>query len=484
MRKFTKIVKQFRRFIGKFRNMGKKNIWILTEERPKTEVLKTIFDKYLTDNNIAGFIDNIRIIPILKGDEFTFEYEITGLKTPKISGVFLKIISGNSSFVDYLVFESIKEPLTTDIPIYAIEETKTDDKESRNTGVYQRCSKFVYVNFFYPNIRKIMLYNLQIEQKEDATLTYIFGTKMLKTLDVEILGKKGLNDKKYSAFNTVDELIDLKNNMPPTKNGVTVKLKKKNNSIEISAKLLNGGRLASDPSIGMTTIMSACLRKLGWTKDIIITKHHLPTQKSVGENNKFIQIANKIGIKLENLEIPSVKLKNDYWYYEKNGEKIATIFLDILVDEFSDGFAIYHNHAGCERGYFITQEGEKLAIKKYTDRERYKDGDTDEIVNLPDLTLIDEREKLVINIEGEMYKNANKGIEQLKGFNSFEKFYISKYYPKYTIERTVVLYGSDDMTKPVGKISFLLNSNGEILISLTAPLLFKKSFDNIISFWN
>jgi len=51
--------------------------------------------------------------------------------------------------------------------------------------------------------------------------------------------------------------------MPDTKNGVSVKLVKNANSIEISAKLEKNGRLASDPSIGMTTIISACLRKLG-----------------------------------------------------------------------------------------------------------------------------------------------------------------------------------------------------------------------------
>jgi hypothetical protein len=69
-----------------------------------------------------------------------------------------------------------------------------------------------------------MLYNLQIEQKDEATLTYIFGTKMLKTLGVEILGKKGIDNKKYDAFNTIDELIQLKNSMSPTQNGVTVRL--------------------------------------------------------------------------------------------------------------------------------------------------------------------------------------------------------------------------------------------------------------------
>jgi uncharacterized protein YfkK (UPF0435 family) len=236
------LIYKINKFLEKYcKRRGKrmfKNLWILTEERPKKEVIEVIFQKYLKDNNISGFIDYIRILPVLDNDNsFSFVYEITGIKTPKIHNIYIKIISGTSSFVDYLVFESINEPNENDIPLYAIEETKTDDKESRNTGVYQRCSKFVYVNFFYSNISKIMLYNLQIEQKDEATLTYIFGTKMLKTLGVEILGKKWIDNKKYDAFNTIDELIQLKNSMSPTQNGVTVRLIKKQNSIEISAKI-------------------------------------------------------------------------------------------------------------------------------------------------------------------------------------------------------------------------------------------------------
>ncbi|MDC9721970.1 MAG: hypothetical protein PSN34_04255 [Urechidicola sp.] len=460
------------------------NLWILTEERPKKEVIETIFQKYAKDKNIAVFIDPIRIIPILNKKDFSFVYEITGFKSPKISKVYLKIISGKSSFVDYLVFETKNQPSQKDVPLYAIEETKTDDKESRNTGVYQRCSKFIYVDFFYPKVKKIMLYNLQVEQKDDPTLTYVFGTKMLKTLEVEVLGKKGINNKKFNAFKTIDELIKLKNSMPETKNGVTVRLTKKKNAIEITAKLLNGNRLGHDPNIGMTTIIAKCLRVLGWKKDIIITQHHLPNQQSVGKTNKFIQIANKINIKLKGLKIPKAKIKSVYWYYEENGEKIGTIFLDILVEEFSKGFTIYSNHAGCERSYFLTKKGDKLVVEKYADRVKYKKGDKTQIINLPDLTIVDNFEKLVINIEGEMYKNANVGIKQLNGFTSFEKYYITKHYPKYKIERTVVLYGSNDTKRPIGKISFILNSNGKILISLQAPKVFKTSFNNIIDFWN
>ena len=105
--------------------------------------------------------------------------------------IFIKSISGKSSFVDFLVFHQDEIPSLSDEPIYAIEETKTDDKESRNTGVYQRCSKFVFINFYYPHVKKIMLYNLKVEHKQTKpTNTYIFGTRMLMTFNVEILGKQ------------------------------------------------------------------------------------------------------------------------------------------------------------------------------------------------------------------------------------------------------------------------------------------------------
>ncbi len=329
-----------------------------------------------------------------------------------------------------------------------------------------------------------MLYNLQITQKSNATQTYIFGTKMLKTLGIEILGKSGIEDKKYDAFNSIDELIELKNSMPETRNGVSVKILKDDNSIKISAKLEKSGRLAHDPNIGMTTIISAVLRKLGWSKDIVITLHHLPNQSSVGKRNKFIQIANKLNIKLEGLQIPKIDINQSYWRYDCSGEKIATIFLDIVIEEFSQGFTIYHNHAGAERGYFVTSDGDRLAVEKYNDKKRYKQGDKTQIIALPDLVLLDKKQKEIINIEGEMYKNAENGIRQLDGFDSFEKYYISKYYPKYDIIRTVVLYGGEEGEKPIGKISFTLDTKGKILLNIKAPKLFIESFKNIFDYWS
>ena len=126
------------------------NLWILTEERPKVEVLRMIFEYFAKDHGCGFFGDSIRIIPILNANKnFAFTYEVIGFKCAKVERVFIKTVSGSSSFTDFLIFYQDKQPVVDDTPLYAIEETKTDDKESRNTGVYQRCSKFVFIQNFY-----------------------------------------------------------------------------------------------------------------------------------------------------------------------------------------------------------------------------------------------------------------------------------------------------------------------------------------------
>ncbi len=329
-----------------------KNLWFLTEERPKKEVLQTIFQKFAKDYGFAVFVDTIRIFPILEDNKFTFTYEVTGFRCNKVDNVFIKTVSGNSSFTDFLIFYQKDEPTLKDEPIYAIEETKTDDKESRNTGIYQRCSKFVFIQSYYPNVKKIMLYNLQIDQKLEPSSTYIFGTKLLLTLGVEILGKK-LDSKIFTPFKTIDEIIDLKNEMRKAPKGnVPILLTKSKTKIEVSGRLFKSDGLSHDPNIGALSIICAVLRQLGWTKKIEITQHGLE-QNHVGKTNKFIQIANKLDISLQGLTIPKVGTNNEYWKYDTDGEKLGTIFIHLVVENFTQGYSIFENHASCEKGYFF-----------------------------------------------------------------------------------------------------------------------------------
>lgn len=460
----------------------KNNLWILTEERPKKEVIRIIFEKFAKDFKFAVFVDTIRIFPILEDGNFTFTYEVTGFRCNNVDKVYIKTISGNSSFTDFLIFYQQEEPKIIDEPIYAIEETKTDDKESRNTGVYQRCSKFVFIQNYYPNVRKIMLYNLQVSQKVEPTSTYVFGTRLLLTLGVEILGKK-LDPLIFKPFESIDELINLKAIMrkAPTGN-VPILLKKTDKKIEISGRLFKSGGLSHDPNIGALSIISAVLRHLGWKYEIEITQHGL-SQKQVGVTNKFIQIANKLNISLQGLEVPKAIMNGHYWKYDIDGEKLGTIFIHLVVENFTTGYSIFENHAGCEKGYFICSNGDCIPLAKYRDKVLYKNGDKEQIIHIPDLILIDFDRSEVVNVEGKKYTFRKNGIEELKNYDFIEKNYILKHYPKFKIVRTVVLYGSKEEEIIEIEVGFLLNENGKLILGIKAPELFKEAIKNLLDFW-
>lgn len=463
------------------------NLWILTEERPKMTVIAKIIQEFARDYRCSFFVNALQIIPILdNNNNFTFTYEIIGVTSRNkncFNKIFLKIVSGASSFVDFLVFLQEKEPQITDCPIYAIEETKTDDSESRNTGVYQRCSKFVFIDSFYPTVKKIMLYELQIEQKEKPTETNIFGTRMLLTLGVKILGKE-IDYNIYKPFEDIDEFIAFKQKMRKAPKGnVPINITKYNDRIEVSGRLEKQGSLSHDPNIGALSIISAVVRKLGWKKDIVIIQHGL-TQKMVGKKNKFVQIANVIGIKLQNLIIPKVDLPKDYWYYDMSGEKLGTIFIHITSENFEDAYSIFENHAGCEKGYFITNEGKPIVLPKYVNREAYKDGDKSAIYFIPDLILYDNHKQEIINVEGKKFENMYNGISELDNYDDIERDFISKYYPNCNIIRTVVLYGSEEIKIKEEKVGFLLNSKGALILGPIPPNLFSRAINNLKSFWN
>ena len=55
------------------------NLWILTEERPKSYVIKNIIEIVFCKKSFLGFFNQIRIIPILdKNKHFTFTYKVIG----------------------------------------------------------------------------------------------------------------------------------------------------------------------------------------------------------------------------------------------------------------------------------------------------------------------------------------------------------------------------------------------------------------------
>lgn len=456
-----------------------KTLWILSEERPKEKAIGFILEKFSKDQGIASFIDKLRVVPVHNelGD-FSFWYEVLGYKTPHVQRVLLKIISGKSSFVDFLIFYQDSEPVEGDRPLFMVEETKTDDEESRNTGVYQRCSKFVYAELHYPNMDLNMYYNLQVEQRSSQTDTNIFGTRCLRTLGVKIAGKE-IEEELNTPFKTLQEMINFKSAMrrPPAGN-VPIDISFFEKELHISGRLIKSESLSHDPNIGAITLIASTARKLGWEGNIVVTKHGL-SQKHVHSNNKFVRIANLLNIGLKDLKMPHSSLDVPYWHYNKTGEKLATIFIHLVVENFTNGMSIFENHAGSEKGYFVTAEKKYLPLAKYVpDLEPRKS------IEIPDLILLDIERKQVLNIEGKTFSNLELGIRTLEKYDDIEKLYIKKYYPGYEIHRSVVIYGSSNEKTESLKVSFLLNQEGKMILGIKAPALFREAFENLKQYWS
>ena len=113
------------------------------------------------------------------------------------------------------------------------------------------------------------------------------------------------------------------------------------------------------------------------------------------------------------------------------------------MENFSSGKAIFENHAGCEKGYFITRDNQSIALQKYENKELYKSGNKNAIVFIPDLILLKE----------------------------------------FKIIRSVVLYGGYEEKIIELEIGFLLNKKGQIILGIKAPKIFRFALKNLLDFW-
>ena len=455
------------------------NLWFLTEERPKPSVVLQIIEMYCADfGDRITLIDEIKIKPIIRNGKFIFSYIVEGLKVAKAENIFIKTISGYSSSVDFLIFKQKNEPKEndiTEIPLMAVEETKTSDDESRNTGVSQRVSKFVYLRSFYRDIKMYMLYNEELEARPNKkpSNTSIFGTNILLSLGVTIVGKD--TSKWFAPFKSLDELIKFKSDMrKPPKGNVPIRITKYADKIEVSGRLskpADAGNIGHDPNIGTLSMIGAGLRLFGWTGDIVITLHGV-SQAYVTNNptNKFLFNCSLLGMSLDGLTMPHIVLPDYYWHYERKSEKVASIFLHLSC-LYSGIKGIYENHAGCERSYFKTNTGALLALPK-------KDQNGDNLL-LPDVVLCDDIVKIIYNVEGKQLSTLKKGIKEIETYDAIENEYIKIEYPGYNIHRWVSIFGGNLRRIPHEKVLIYLNESGEVYISDTAPMNIKKAFKKI-----
>lgn len=456
------------------------NIWLLTEEKPKISVIKQILQIYKDDFGVNFECQNqILISPIFNKGIFTFTYKVCGITVDDIESIYIKTVSGGSSFLDFLFFVQEQAPIEgkKNNLVFAVEETKTSDDESRNTGVYQRCSKFVYIKAFYPTIPLYMLYNDELELRKDKkpSDTSILGTNMLLTNGVKISGKPV--DKWFKSFKNIDELIAFKNAMkkPPASN-TPILINKTQNKITVSGRLdkpKNIGKIAHDPNIGALSYISYTLRQLGWKDEIEIIKHGV-VQSSVRNNstNKFLSICNMLNLKMEGITMPTnYKLPDSYWHYEDKSEKMASILFHISC-EYIGLKEIYQNHAGCERGYFKSSSGQLITLPK-------KCGADEHNLLIPDVIMRDDVNRVVYLIEGKKLDTINNGLEEIEDYDDIETLYINKYFPGYDVKRYLTIFGGNLSQLPHPKVLLYLSNSGKVIINETKEAVLSERLNKI-----
>lgn len=455
------------------------NIWILTEERPKESVIMQILKLYVKDfdDQLTEGNSPLSIKPIFKDGVFKFIYEVENVSLNNADKIFIKTVSGSSSFFDFLLFKQVGEPVensSSETPLMAIEETKTGDDESRNTGVSQRGSKFVFIDAYYSNVKTYMLYNDEHarDDSKKPSDTSVFGTNILLTLGATIVGKD--TRRWFHAFSSVDELIEFKAGMrrPPAGN-VPILITKYDDHIEISGRLAkpaNAGNIGHDPNIGGLSMISKALRVLGWDKDIVITMHGV-TQDYVDRTrgkNKFLYICNLLNMRLQGIDMPTrVSLPDQYWHYEMSSEKVTSILLH-MVCAYHGMECVYENHAGCERGYFWTKKREPLTLPK-KDRNGIN-------LYLPDVVLYNPATEDILLVEGKKLSTLQNGIEEIQNYDSIENDYINKFYPHAKVLRCVSIFGGNEHSHLHSDVLIYMNLSGQVYLNPMAPKCVRDSF--------
>jgi len=452
----------------------KNNIWILTEERPKKTVIEKILNIYCEDRKIVPAKSATKILPLIEfGAKFTHKYKFSGYEINEIDNIFLRTVGGFSSFADFLLFESEKEPNPKEQfkdCLYIIEETKTGSgsKGSRNVAAAQRATKFAWLNHQKKtqsyDYELIMLYNKPDDQEKKDPPSVKSMKQCLASIKVRFYGDNSGSLKEFKSFK---EVIQAVNSKPrPPKGNTPVRItEKSNNHLYLSGTLSNpakDGNIKNDPNIGGHIGIITALRHLGYRGQITITDHKVKQSKINNmRGNKYTFATGFLDFNLKGLSIPQ-KLKNKgnkYWKYEEKTEKTASILLHLLCNHLGNYSLIYENHAGAERGYFYLPNGQYYAIPK-------KHNGTN--INLPDYVFRDEDNKKIFVLEGEIAKNLHKGKEQLKGFTLFEELHLKKHYKNYSIFRGITLSSSEEYYSDP-EIIFAITKKNKILTSKNCP---------------
>lgn len=324
--------------------------------------------------------------------------------------------SDNTSMVDCIIDVLDENGNIKDV--FLIEITQSTD--SRNAISYQRISKFVFLSALpeYNSYKKVMWFTTDFKATTD---THKVGLSLMNYIGLEFYNLKEFRPS------TLVEAEKIKNNcVKKADKDIPIRFYINHDSkkVSVECKLLKSGSLSHDPNIGFLSALIFIANEMNY--EISVSSHCL-TEKIIksykGKLYKICALLNKsIVFKLEDKDITWEKYTYKAKDYHKNleeGEKLSMINFCRDMEEKGLNF-IFRNIAGCEREKILSN-GNLISVPKR--------------IKIPDLALI--KNNNLILIEGECYKNINKGIQQLETFGEFIDF-MTKYFKFDNVEKYVI----------------------------------------------
>jgi len=374
---------------------------IFTEENPQEQEI-------CTGLQILGYdVKTCTITPSYENNKFKGEFNVQTV--PININCIIILFKGTTGSVDYMFFEEGKNALF-------MESTKTSDKDSRNSAIYQRLIKFPVAKIYYPNANYVMFYS---EEPSFVSDTGKFGIKLFATIGVDIYTPNKKLDA--SPFTSIDDLIMAKNNMKQKAGNASVRITKSESLVTISGRLdKTNGRMDNDPNIGLICGMIVAMNSLDKTLTFRITDHRLDISK-IQMNNKFWYSIMNINVEIDGFVKQKCEYPLTYYKEVKTGEKISTI----LFQHQTGLLTIFHNHAGCQRASLIGKDGKHYPIPKTT--------------TMPDLVQCDNDKRIIYVTEGKNSSKIKNAEEQLKNLTEFESL-IKLHYPEHTILKGLCLF--------------------------------------------
>ncbi len=472
------------------------NVWILSEEPPKPEVLTRLTGLTAQRLNVAMTVakGGVKLLPLAgEGNRFSFTYEVVGVTIPGVARLFFRLVTSPLHVVDYQVFLQDLMPIQADQPLFYVEEARLTDNEK--SGLFTRLAKWALLTRWHPEARdRVLLFtDSPLERKFPPVLKpgFLFALRLIKTLGIQIEDAPEAIGE-VVPFDSVEAVIEAKNQLSPERDhlqkavpmhwSVPVRLNLEDNTLVIRAWLEKGGTISHEANISLVGALAMTVRHLGWTGPILVTDHGVVDDYLI-RANKFHVFQETFQIELYGVESFGMKLPRHYWTFEKRNKKQVTVLLAALIPYFGLGKVLFSHHNRAEKTDFLKPNGQTSEIRRYVDLKAHHEGVDNQRIDTPDLCLINKAQTHALIINAQTWGARWSALNQLPLMANFEAVYVNRFYPDASVENRAVLFGSKQDSLPYSLFCLLLNDDGQLIVHDEAPELIKTAVDRLHQFW-